>query len=99
ARKIGEENSVNLKITLLDGKAFEKIIQYVRREKPWLLVLGRIGVHSDEDMDIGSNTENLLRLAPCNVLLSSQRYTPSIDIKAEESMTWTEEATDLLNTA
>ena len=99
SRKIAKEDGLDLKITLLDGKAFEKIIQYVRREKPWLLVLGRIGVHSDEDMDIGSNTENLLRLAPCNVLLSSQRYTPAIDIKAEESIVWTEEATDLLNTA
>lgn len=99
SRKIAKEEGLDLKITLLDGKAFEKIIQYVRREKPWLLVLGRIGVHSDEDMDIGSNTENLLRLAPCNVLLSSRRYAPAIDIKAEESMTWTDEAIELLNTA
>ena len=99
ARRIGEEEGVDLKITLLDGKAFEKMLQYVRREKPWLLVLGRIGVHSDEDMDIGSNTENLLRLAPCNVLLSSQRYTPPLDVKAEESMLWTEPASNLLNTA
>ncbi len=99
ARAIAKEEDFDLKITLLDGKAFEKIIQYVRRERPWLLVMGRIGVHSDEDMDIGSNTENLLRLAPCNILLSSKRFTPAIDIKAEESMTWTDEATQLLNTA
>ncbi len=99
ARRIAQEEDVDLKITLLDGKAFEKIIQYVRREKPWLLVLGRIGVHSDEDMDIGSNTENLLRLVPCNVLLSSQRYTPPLDVQAEESMLWTDEATRILNTA
>lgn len=99
ARKVAEEDGIDLKITLLDGKAFEKIIQYVRREKPWLLVLGRIGVHSDQDMDIGSNTENLLRLAPCNVLLSSKRYVPPLDVKAEESMTWLQPATDLLNTA
>jgi len=99
ARRVAEEEGVDLKITLLDGKAFEKILQYVRREDPWLLVLGRIGVHSDEDMDIGSNTENLLRKVPCNVLLSSQRYTPPLDVKAEESMTWTEPATELLNTA
>lgn len=99
ARRIAQEEGVDLKITLLDGKAFEKIIQYVRREKPWLLVLGRIGVHSDEDMDIGSNTENLLRLVPCNVLLSSRRYTPPLDVQAEESMLWTEEATRILNTA
>jgi len=99
ARRIAADEGVDLKITLLDGKAFDKILQYVRREKPWLLVVGRIGVHSDPDMDIGSNTENLLRLAPCNVLLSSRRYTPPLDVQAEESMLWTEEATALLHTA
>ncbi|MFQ5568842.1 MAG: universal stress protein [Rhodothermales bacterium] len=99
ARRIAQEEGVDLKITLLDGKAFEKILHYARREQPWLLVLGRIGVHSDEDMDIGSNTENLLRLVPCNVLLSSRRYTPPLDVRAEETMTWTEPATQLLNTA
>lgn len=99
ARRIADEAEVDLKITLLDGKAFEKMLQYVRREEPWLLVLGRIGVHSDEDMDIGSNTENLLRQAPCNILLSSKRYVPPVDVSAEESMLWTEPATRLLNTA
>ncbi len=99
ARRMAADEGVDLKITLLDGKAFDKILQYVRREKPWLLVVGRIGVHSDEEMDIGSNTENLLRLAPCNVLLSSQRYTPPLDVRAEESMLWTDEATALVNTA
>ena len=99
SRRIASEQGIELKITLIDGKAFEKILQYVRRERPWLLVMGRIGVHSDEEMDIGSNTENLLRMAPCNVLLSSKRFVPAIDIRAEESMIWTEDATKLLNTA
>ncbi len=99
ARRMAEEDGVDLKITLLDGKAFEKMLHYVRKQKPWLFVLGRIGVHSDEDMDIGSNTENLLRMAPCNVLLSSRRYTPPLDVKAEESMSWTEPATRLVNRA
>lgn len=99
ARRIAAEEGVDLKITLLDGKAFDKILQYIRREKPWLLVLGRIGVHSDEDMDIGSNTENLLRLAPCNVLLSSRRFVPPLDVQAEESMIWSEEASALVGTA
>ena len=99
ARRIAADEGVDLKITLLDGKAFDKILQYARREKPWLLVVGRIGVHSEEEMDIGSNTENLLRLAPCNVLLSSRRYTPPLDVRAEESMLWTEEASALVNTA
>ena len=89
-----EDHNYELKITLLDGKAFEKVLQYVRKTKPWMLVLGRIGVHSDTDMDIGSNTENLLRLAPCNVLLSSQRYVPKIDVTAEETVVWTQESLD-----
>jgi len=99
ARRIAKDEGYDLKITLLDGKAFEKLLQYVRRERPWLLVMGRIGVHSDEDMDIGGNTENLLRLAPCNILLSSQRYTPPLDTVAEETMLWTEPATKLLDRA
>ncbi len=99
AHRIAQEEDYDLKITLLDGKAFEKMLQYVRREQPWLLVLGRIGVHSDEDMDIGSNTENLLRLVPCNVLLSSQRYTPPTDVRAEETMTWLEPAKRILDRA
>jgi hypothetical protein len=43
-------------------------------------------------MDIGSNTENLLRAAPCNVLVSNRKYTPPIDTQAEYTIAWTEEA-------
>ena len=43
-------------------------------------------------MDIGSNTENLLRAAPCNILVSNQRFVPPIDTQAEYTMAWTEEA-------
>jgi len=57
-----------------------------------LLIIGRIGVHSDDSMDIGSNAENLLRLAPCNVLLVSRKFVPPIDVKAEESIVWTADA-------
>ncbi len=99
ARRLAEEENADLKITLLDGKAFEKILEYVRREKPWMLVMGRIGVHSDESMDIGSNTENLLRMVPCNVYLSSKRFQPHVDVKAEESMMWTEPAQAILDKA
>lgn len=99
SRRIAADEDVDLKITLLDGKAFEKILEYVRRERPWMLVMGRIGVHSDESMDVGSNTENLLRLVPCNVLLSSKRFSPDVDVKAEESMIWVEEAQRILDKA
>ena len=83
-------------IRLLDGKVFEKVLQYAREENPWLLILGRIGVHSAPDMDIGGNTENLLRLVPCNVYLSSKVFKPPIDMQAEESIEWTAEARERL---
>ncbi|MDE0555259.1 MAG: universal stress protein [Candidatus Poribacteria bacterium] len=100
ARSIAkEDHDYNLKITLLDGKGYEKILQYTRKTNPWLLVLGRIGVHCEEDADIGSTAENLLRLAPSNVLLVSQRYFPQIDVKAEEILVWTQEALDRMEKA
>ena len=92
SREIAQAEQTDLKTTLLDGKAFEKIIQYVRKDIPALLIVGRIGVHSDEDMDVGSNTENLLRSAPCNVLISNRKYVPPIDTQAEYTIAWTEEA-------
>jgi nucleotide-binding universal stress UspA family protein len=92
-RKLAAEAGVDLAITLLDGKCFEKILTFARKEQPWLLIMGRVGVHSDEgETDLGSNTENLLRLAPCNVLLTGGKFYPPLDVKAEEIISWTEEA-------
>ena len=92
SRELAQAEDTDIKTALLDGKAFEKIIQYVRKENPWLLIVGRIGVHSDEDMDIGSNTENLLRSAACHVLVSNRKHVPPIDTLAEYTIAWTEEA-------
>src|SRR5688572_23639153 len=93
ARKLAADDGVDLSITLLDGKCFEKVLTFARKEQPWLLILGRVGVHSDEhEVDLGSNTENLLRLAPCNVLLTGGTFYPPLDVKAEEIISWTEEA-------
>src|SRR5207244_1162948 len=69
------------------------MLTFARKEQPWLLILGRVGVHSDEnEVELGSNTENLLRLAPCNVLLTGGKFYPPLDVKAEEIIAWTEEA-------
>jgi nucleotide-binding universal stress UspA family protein len=92
ARKVAETDGADLEITLLDGKAFEKIRQLAVRRPPWLMVMGRIGVHSAEGMDIGSTTENLLRAVPCDVLVTSRTFVPPVDVKAEASIEWTPEA-------
>jgi len=56
-------------------------------------VLGRIGVHSPNDETaLGSNTENILRAAPCDVLLSTRLVVPRLDVRAEQTIRWTPEA-------
>ena len=92
AKKLAAEEGVELNITLHAGKAFEKLLDHTRQVNPWLLIVGKIGVHSDDSMDIGGNAENLLRMAPCHVMLVSGKYYPPLDVKAEESINWTKEA-------
>ncbi len=96
SKKIVEEADMECTIRLLDGKVFEKVLQYAREENPYLLILGRIGVHSGPEMDIGGNAENLMRMVPCNVLLSSRTHKPTIDMQAEESIEWTAEGRERL---
>ena len=92
AQTTAAEQGVELAVTLLDGKVFERLLRHVREVRPWLLVCGRIGVHSDQAMDLGSNTEQLLRLAPCNVLVTSRTYLPPVDTRADAAVAWTPEA-------
>ena len=96
SKKIVEDEGMECTIRLLDGKVFEKVLQYAREENPFLLILGRIGVHSGPEMDIGGNAENLMRMVPCNVLLSSRTFKPDIDMQAEESIEWTAEGRERL---
>jgi len=91
--RMASEMGVEVKKTLLDGKPFQKIIDHARKTNPWLIVLGRIGVHSSKDeRALGSNVENILRSAPCDVLLSTRLEVPRIDVRAEETVRWTPEA-------
>ncbi len=91
--RMAGEAGVAIKKTLLDGKPFQKILDHARKTNPWLLVLGRIGVHSSKDEKaLGSNVENILRGAPCDVLLSTRLEVPRLDVRAEETVRWTPEA-------
>jgi nucleotide-binding universal stress UspA family protein len=91
--RMGSEAGIAIKKTLLDGKAFQKILDHARKTNPWLIVLGRIGVHSPKDeTGLGSNAENILRAALCDVLLSTRLEVPRLDVRAEETVRWTPEA-------
>ena len=91
--RMASEDGVTIKKTLLDGKPFQKILDHARKTNPWLIVVGRIGVHSPNDeTGLGSNAENILRAAPCDVLLSTRLEVPRLDVRAEETVRWTPEA-------
>ena len=67
------ESGIKLKTTLLEGKPYDQILKYVDKVKPSLLVLGRTGIHAIDGLDLGSATENILRDAKCNVLITKSR--------------------------
>ncbi|MBI2164958.1 MAG: universal stress protein [Chloroflexi bacterium] len=92
AQRLAQAQGVSLTTTLLTGRAADEVLAYVERTHPWLLLLGRIGVHSREEMDIGSITEHLLRFAPCNLLVASRRVSPPLDLWSASTLRWTEEA-------
>jgi nucleotide-binding universal stress UspA family protein len=91
--RMATEAGIAIRKTLLDGKPFQKILDHARKTNPWLIVMGRIGVHSPKDeTGLGSNAENVLRAALCDVLLSTRLEVPRLDVRAEETVRWTPEA-------
>lgn len=92
AKRIAAEQGVEIGTRLLAGKSYEQLLRHAHETRPWLMMLGRIGVHSESDMDLGSATETLLRQSSCNLLLSARVYEPPLDHIAETTMAWTDEA-------
>ena len=76
---------VPLKSQILIGKPFQVIMQWAEEIKPSLLVLARHGAHRIDNTQLGSQAENLVRLAPCNTLLIG-----TVGIKPED-IPWIEE--------
>ncbi len=70
AVRIGHAEGIDVKSTLLAGKAYHEIGRYLEQEPPSLLVVSRFGAHKIDEQEIGNTTENLLRLVPCNLLIT-----------------------------
>lgn len=92
AQSIASDYGIAIETVLLDGKPHEVMLRYLHETNPSLLILGTTGIHADDELDIGGNTEYLLNDAPCAVLLSQQTYTPQIDRLAQVTTSWTHEA-------
>ncbi|MCP3933407.1 MAG: universal stress protein [Bacteroidetes bacterium] len=92
AQSIANDYGVNIDTELLDGKAYDAIEKYVARVQPSLLILGKLGIHADPELDIGGNAENLLHNVDCSLLLCMQEHQPKIDKIAEATTSWSIEA-------
>lgn len=92
-----EYPDVPIKTQILIGKPFQVILQWAEEIKPSLLVLGRHGAHRIEDTELGSQAENLVRLVPCNVLLTGvtgvrPEDIPWIEEDGQAGLPWAPEA-------
>ena len=97
ATREGLTNGHSIKAEVLSGKPFDVMLNWLSGKDIALLMLGKVGVHYDEGLDIGSNSEFLYRNAPCNVLLVSRKANPEpVEDKRPEAE-WTPEALEMLN--
>jgi nucleotide-binding universal stress UspA family protein len=86
AEKMAEQYpDVDVGSQVLIGKPFACILKYIEEIEPTLLVLARHGAHRIEGTDMGSQVENIVRMAPCNVLL-----TGTVGVRPED-VPWIEE--------
>lgn len=92
AETLAEEHGITIETELLTGKPWDAVGKYVRKQKPSLLVIGKLGIHADDGLDIGGNSENLLRNVTCAVLLSQKEFTPEIEVVSDVTTSWTHEA-------
>jgi len=92
ARSIAGEFGVEIETELLAGKPHDAIEKYVRKIKPSLLIVGKLGIHADDELDIGGNSEHLLENVDCAILLSMREHQPEIDVVSGITTSWTHEA-------
>jgi nucleotide-binding universal stress UspA family protein len=81
----GEYPDVAFETQILIGKPFQCILQWIEEVDPSMLIAARHGNHRIEGTDLGSQADNLVRLAQTNVLLIGTQ-----DVRPDE-IPWIEE--------
>jgi nucleotide-binding universal stress UspA family protein len=88
---------VAVETQVLVGKPFQVVLQWAEEVEPSLLVLARHGAHRIDGTEMGSQAENLVRIAPCNTLLIGTTdvradQIPWIEEDGEKGLEWAPEA-------
>ena len=81
----GEYPDVEIETQILIGKPFQVVLQWAEEIEPSLLVVARHGSHRIDGTDLGSQADNLTRIASMNTLLVG-----TTDVHPEE-IPWIEE--------
>lgn len=82
---------------LLSGKAPVCVRRWAEERGLSTVFVGRTGVHSSGDLDLGGCTENLLRMpGSFNLFISARGVAPERYIEHQEPLTWTSEAQESL---
>ena len=97
AHSIADEYETNIETRLLDGKPHDAIEKYLKEVNPSLLVVGKLGIHADAELDIGGTAENLLYNTDCALLFSQREFQPRVDLLAETTTSWTTQAEQHMN--
>ncbi len=96
AEQMAEEWDIEIETHLLTGKPHHAIEEYIEKINASLLIIGKIGIHCDDELDIGGNSENLLRNSCCALLLTQREYTPLVEMIAETTTTWSTQAEEAM---
>jgi len=96
---VAKDAGIDIDSELLPGKPYTELIKYARDKRPFMIVMGRTGVHADQDLEIGSATEKTLRGAPCSVYITTGSYTPSPERpdKCLPDISWSQEAEETVS--
>ncbi|PCH67197.1 MAG: universal stress protein UspA [Rhodobacteraceae bacterium] len=99
AETVARDAGVTITPVLVAGKPYQAIRKYIEKHGASLLVVGKTGVHADDGLDIGGNTENLLRMVACHIWIGQGEFVPPMDVVAEETIMWSDEAEEKINRA
>jgi nucleotide-binding universal stress UspA family protein len=93
----GEYPDVEIETQILIGKPFQVVLQWAAEVEPSLLVVARHGSHRIEGTDLGSQADNLTRIAAVNTLLVGTTEVhpeeiPWIEEDGETGLEWTPDA-------
>ncbi len=92
-----EFSDVQLQTQILIGKPFQVVMQWAEEVEPTLLIFARHGAHRIDGTEVGSQAENLMRIAQTNVLVVGTlgvlpEEIPWIEEDGEAALPWAPEA-------